>query len=316
MADTTSFDGHVAVLGAGTIGASWVALFIAHGLDVMVWDPDAAASARIEAGLPRQLQAVKRLMGDSPPVGRWWTADSAPAAVRGAGFVQESGSEDLLAKRRLFNAIAPDLGPAAIVASSTSTIMPSDLQHGLPYAERLVVGHPVNPPHLIPLVEVVGGRNTAEATVDQTMGFYRALGKYPIRLRSERPGHLINRIQAALWREAVDAVASGAASVADVDAVLTQALGLRWALLGPHATLHLGGGPGGLGHFMDHLGPAFVALWHDMRLPELSSEVRAKLIAGVQEELGGRDIAEVIAWREERLMDWLVARPPSLGTAG
>lgn len=301
--------GHVAVLGAGTIGASWVALFTAHGRDVAVWDPDPAAAGRIAAGLPRQVQAVQRLVGADIPLGRWWIADSAEAAVRGAGFVQESGSEDLAARRALYAAIAPVLGAGAIVAS----IQPSELQQGLPYADRLIVGHPVNPPHLIPLVEIVGGTLTAEETVERTMRFYRALGKHPIRLRSERPGHLVNRLQAALWREAVDAVASGAASVADVDAVLTHALGLRWALLGPHATLHLGGGPGGLGHFIDHLGPAFVALWHDMRLPDLSPETRDRLIAGVEEELGGRTIAEVTAWREARLLDWLAAHPPAAG---
>jgi 3-hydroxyacyl-CoA dehydrogenase len=166
-------------------------LFVAHGLDVAMWDPDPSAPARIETALERQLSAAKRLAKIDAPEGRWRMVATPAAAVDGAGFDQESGPEDLEAKRALFGQIGAALGSQTIVASSTSTLMPSVLQQELTFAERLLVGHPVNPPHIIPLVEIVGGKLTSEVTVERTTQFYRSLGKYPIRLRTERQGHLI-----------------------------------------------------------------------------------------------------------------------------
>jgi carnitine 3-dehydrogenase len=252
-----------AVLGCGVIGASWVTTFRAAGQPVRLWDPDSAAA-----------HAVAARHGDGLTV-----LDSPEAAVEGATFVQENGPEDLAVKRELFRRIGATLGPHALVASSTSTLQASELQDGLEYADRLLVGHPFNPPHILPLVEVVGGTATSEWALEKAMSFYAALGKHPIRLRIERPGHLANRLQAALWREAIDAVASGQASVADVDAAVTLALGPRWALTGPFATFALGGGEGGLAHFFEHLGAPFEALWDDAQRPHMTASLKQRVIA-------------------------------------
>lgn len=266
MVETTT-----AVLGCGVIGGSWVTAFRAAGQAVRLWDPDTAAA-----------HAVAARHGDRVTV-----LDSPEAAVEGAAFVQENGPEDIAVKRELFWRIGTTLGPHALVASSTSTLQASELQDGLEYADRLLVGHPFNPPHILPLVEVVGGAATAEWALETAMRFYAALGKHPIRLRVERPGHLANRLQAALWREAVDAVASGQASVADVDAAVTLALGPRWALTGPFATFALGGGGGGLAHFLEHLGAPFETLWDDARRPQMTASFKRRLVAEAAAEPGG-----------------------------
>ena len=299
--DLTVADRTIAVLGAGTIGASWAALFLAYGHDVAIWDPDPAAATRLADSIPRQVATVRDLRDVKVDAGAWSIAATPEAAVVGSAFVQENGPEASDAKHALYARISSALPPDAIVASSTSSLMPSALQKDVAFASRLLVGHPFNPPHLIPLVEVVPGKLTDAAIVSQAVAFYRALGKHPIELRTERPGHLANRLQAALWREAVDAVATGAASVADVDAAVTQALGPRWALLGPHATFHLAGGAGGLEHFIDHLGPAFVAQWRDLREPLLTPKLASLLVEGVSHEFPNRAPDELARDRDERL---------------
>jgi carnitine 3-dehydrogenase len=282
---TTAILTTTAVLGCGVIGSSWVTAFQAARHNVRVWDPDlAAAGAKAAAGL----DAVT-------------PCDTPEEAVAGAHFVQESGPENLAAKRALFARIGPSLDSGAVIASSTSTLQASDIQRGLDCADRIVVGHPFNPPHVMPLVEVIGGTATAEWAIDKAMSFYAALGKHPIRLRIERPGHLANRLQAALWREAVDAVACGQASVADVDAAVTLALGPRWALTGPYATFAIGGGEGGLAHFLEHLGAPFEALWDDARRPEMTVALTQKLIEDVARELDRSPLSRNRQAREERL---------------
>ena len=282
----------VAVLGCGTIGCSWAEAFLAAGFEVRAWDP--------HPGYQRALLSSAARYGRTLHV-----CNTAVSAISGAQFVQESAPENLELKAALYASIAAALAPTAVVASSASTIMPSVLQQGCDFAERMLVGHPFNPPHILPLVEIVGGTRTSEQSIELAMGFYRDVGKHPIRLRTERAGHLANRLQAAIWREAVDAVASGQADVADVDAVLTLALGPRWALTGPFATFNLGGGAGGLRHFLQHLGPAFEALWDDARRPLLTAALQERLIAQTSRAQGVRSVAEIAAARDLVLEDIL-----------
>ena len=207
----------VAVLGAGTIGASWTALFLARGLHVAVQDPNPAAEAYVRRYVAEVWPTLHRLgMVDDAAADRWGFHASAVAAVRGVDFVQENAPERLEIKRALYAEIDAALPSDAILASSSSGLMMTDLQLGLASAARMAIGHPFNPPHLIPLVEVIGGTATAPATVDWCLEFHRHLGKRPIHIRKEAPGHLANGLQAALSREAIHAVVSGLASVEDV----------------------------------------------------------------------------------------------------
>jgi 3-hydroxyacyl-CoA dehydrogenase len=179
--------------------------------------------------------------------------------------------------------------------------MPSEYQTECTRPERVVLAHPFNPPHLIPLVEVVGGRQTSVAAVERTMAFFHSVGKKPIRLRREIRGHIANRLQAALWQEAFHLVESGVASVSDVDAAIAHGPGLRWALLGPFLNLHLSGGPQGLAHVLAHLGPPTESMWRDLGTVHLNPELNEKLVAGVEDELTNLSFDEMLGARDALL---------------
>jgi len=295
-----------AVLGAGTIGASWTAWFLSRGIAVDVWDPRAEAADHVRRYVADAWPAMARLgmvAGASPDA---WRFHASPEdAVAGAEFVQENAPERLAVKRDLYARLDGALPTETILASSTSGLIMSEMQAGLKNAARFAVGHPFNPPHLIPLVEVVGGRDTAPETVQWCLQFYAHIGKKPIWIRKEAAGHLANRLQAALWREAVSAVVSGLASVEDVDTAISAGPGLRWAAMGPHMTFHLGGGEGGMTHMLDQFRPAFEAWWATMTTPELTDAVCQQIIDGVAAEARGRSIAELAADRDAILLPLL-----------
>jgi carnitine 3-dehydrogenase len=296
----------VAVLGAGTIGASWTAWFLARGMTVDVWDPRPEAEAYVRRVIADAWPALARLgMVASASPDAWQFVGEPEAAVQHAQFVQENAPERLPIKRELYARIDSVLPPDAILASSTSGLLMSEIQAGFRSASRFAVGHPFNPPHLIPLVEVVGGRETAPETIAWCLEFYRCIGKKPIHIRKEAPGHLANRLQAALWREAVSAVVTGLASVEDVDTAISAGPGLRWAVMGPHMTFHLGGGDGGITHMLDQFKPAFEAWWASMSTPELSSATMQQIIDGVAAEARGRSIAQLAAERDAILLPLL-----------
>jgi carnitine 3-dehydrogenase len=295
MADIT----HVAVLGAGTIGAGWAANFLAQGLSVAVSDPAPHAEAflhRFVEGAWPALTALGLAAGADPARVRF-TPDPA-AAVEGTQFVQENAPERLEVKQALFARVAGAMGAEAILSSSSSTLMPSAMQDGCAFADRLLLGHPFNPPHLIPLVEVCAGQRTDPAAVDRAIGFYRAIGKHPIRLNKEMPGHVSNRLQSALWREASYLVEQGVVDVTDVDAAIAKGPGLRWALMGPIMTYNLAGGQGGLRYLMDHI--PVDALWPTLGTPDLTPAFREALIAGVNAEAEGRPIDALARERDRK----------------
>jgi 3-hydroxyacyl-CoA dehydrogenase len=308
MTDTTGI-GRVAVIGAGTIGASWAAYFLAHGLEVTAYDPAPNGADFLKRTIEAAWLALTKLglaPGADPGRVRFF-ADPAEA-VEGADFVQENAPERIEVKTPLLQAIDAALPAEIVIASSTSGIIASRLQEGLRHPERLVIGHPFNPPHLIPLVEVVGGKATDARAIATAMSFYREIGKYPIEIRKEVPGHLANRLQAALWREAVHLVAEGVASVADIDAAIAQGPGLRWAIMGPHLTFHLAGGIGGMPHFMAHLAGPTTSWWQDLGNPVLTDGLKQVIVDGVAAEAGGRSVAELAGARDAALIDLLAAR--------
>jgi carnitine 3-dehydrogenase len=303
----------VAVVGAGTIGASWTAVFLAHGLQVAASDPAPDAEARLRRFIDDAWPVLARLspLPASPPHHALTVCGDPESAVAGADFVQENAPEREAVKQALLARIDAVLPPDIVIASSSSGLLISRLQAACRHPERCVIGHPFNPPHLIPLVEVVAGERTAPETVERAMAFYAGIGKRPIHIRREVPGHVANRLQAALWREAVHLVASGVASVADVDTAISEGPGLRWALMGPHLTFHLAGGSGGMAHFLDQLGPPLESWWGDLGHPSLTPETCAALTAGVAAETGGRDIATLASARDRFLIELLTLKKNS-----
>jgi 3-hydroxyacyl-CoA dehydrogenase len=300
----------IAIIGTGVIGASWTALFLAKGLEVIATDiaPDAEATLRrfVKAAWP----ALERL-GLAPGASQSHLAftPDMPAAVKSADFVQENGPERIDFKKKLYRQLDELLAADVIVASSSSGLTMSEIQSDCPlHPERCVIGHPFNPPHLVPLVEIVGGAKTSEATIDRVAEFYAGLGKQAVRLRKEVPGHVANRLQAALAREVYYLVAEGVVSAADVDTALSWGPGLRWGIMGNMMLNHLGGGPGGIEHFFQQFTGPMTAWWKVLGQPVLTLEVQKKLIDSVHAEVGSRSIAELEAQRDEALLGLIELR--------
>ena len=280
------------VVGTGAIGVSWVVLGLEHGLDVVAWDPAEGAEERLRA-------QVAVPTGDA---GSLRFADSLGEVGAAADLVLESGPERLEVKREIFAALDEAAAGDVLLTSSSSGLMPSTFQDACTHhPERVLVAHPFNPPHLVPLVEVVGGSATSAEAVEAALETLRHLGKRPIHIRREVPGHVANRLQAALWREAYHLVDQGIVSVADIDTAIADGPGLRWSLLGPFATQHLSGGPGGLGHVLEHLGPPMVEWWDDLGHPELTAGLVEKLVDGVAEELDGTSAEDLVGRRDQAL---------------
>ena len=296
----------VAVLGTGTIGASWAANFLARGLHVTASDPAPGA----EDALRRFVQnawptlAALGLAEGAAPSNLQFDADPV-AAVEGAQFVQENGPERIETKQALFAQVSGRLPPETVIASSSSTLLPTAMQEGCTHPERVLLGHPFNPPHLIPLVEVCGGAQTSEAAIETAMAFYAAIGKHPIRLKKEMPGHVSNRLQSAIWREAAYLVEQGVVDVADVDAAIAMGPGLRWAIMGPILTFHLGGGAGGLGYLMEHIDVS--KLWPGLGTPDMTPAFRQAMIEGVETEAGHRPVEDLARDRDAKLLAVLKA---------
>jgi 3-hydroxyacyl-CoA dehydrogenase len=300
----------VAIIGTGVIGASWASQYLAKGLDVIATDiaPDAETSLRrfVKAAWP----ALERIgLAPGASQSRLTFTPDMPTAVRGADFVQENGPERIDFKKKLYEQLDELLPADVIIASSSSGLTMSEIQSACRlHPERCVIGHPFNPPHLVPLVEIVGGAKTSEATIERAAEFYTGLGKQAVRLRKEVPGHVANRLQSALAREVYYLVAEGVISVTDIDKALCWGPGLRWGIMGQVLLNHLGGGQGGIEHFFDQFTKPMTAWWKVLGSPELTPEVRQKLIDGLHAEVGSRSVAELEAQRDDILLGLLELR--------
>jgi carnitine 3-dehydrogenase len=298
-----SSSGRIGVVGTGVIGASWAAYFLAKGFDVAASDPADGAEKRLRTLVDGFWPALERVgLAGGASVDRLRFDPDIVRAVEGCAFVQENGPERIDVKRDLLTKISAGVSPDSLIATSSSGILITDIQDAATHPERVVLGHPFNPPHLMPLVEVVGGRLTSEEAVKKALAFYGSIGKKPIHIRREIKGHVANRLQAALWREAFYLVEQGIASVEDVDTVIAHGPGLRWALLGPFLNLHLSGGAGGIAHALEHLGPSIESLWRDLGDVTLNEEPNAAIVRGVTEQLGAVDLACLTSQRDELLL--------------
>jgi 3-hydroxyacyl-CoA dehydrogenase len=300
----------VTIIGTGVIGASWAALYLAKGLEVVATDIAPNAEAALKGFVGAAWPALKRL-GLAPGASQSQLSftPKIEVAVSGADLIQENGPERLDFKQKLYGQL-DDLLPAdVIIASSSSGLTMSEIQSGCrSHPERCVIGHPFNPPHLVPLVEIVGGAKTSEETIQRVAEFYQAIGRRTVRVRKEMPGHVANRLQAAIAREVYYLVAEGVVSAADVDTALCWGPGLRWGLMGNMLLNHLGGGTGGMEHFLEQFTRPMTAWWKSLGNPVLTPEVQRKLIDSVHAEVGSRSIEELAAERDEMLLGLLELR--------
>lgn len=296
----------VAVIGAGLIGASWAAYFLKHGLDVSVYDPITNAEDDFYKTLQKALEDLARLGSEQPtPAGKISFTNNLEEALTDCDYVQENGPEHIDIKQQLLHEVDQLSATDILIGSSTSSFICSDLQATCADPHRIIVAHPFNPPHLIPLVELGAGKQTSLAAIDAAYNFFTQIGKSPIKIKKEAVGHVANRLTAALWQEAVHIVAEGIASVSDVDRAICDGPGLRWAVNGPHMLYHLGGGKGGIKSYLEHLGPAQEARWKTLGKPVLDQETCQKIIEGVIEEAGDLKIEQLANIRDEKLIEIL-----------
>jgi 3-hydroxyacyl-CoA dehydrogenase len=301
----------IAVIGTGVIGASWSALFLAKGLEVVATDVAPNAEAALKRFIESAWPALKRLgLAPGASQAKLSFKTDLTTAVKGADLVQENGPERIEFKRKLYGQLDELLPAEVIIASSSSGLTMSEIQAACRFhPERCVIAHPFNPPHLVPLVEIVGGVKTSEETIQCVADFYTALGKRTVRLHKEVPGHVANRLQSALSREVYHLVAEGVVSAADADTALSWGPGLRWGIMGSLLLNHLGGGQGGIEHFFQQFAGPMTAWWKVLGQPVLTPEVQKQLIDSVHAEVGSRSVDELAAERDEMLIELIQLRP-------
>jgi 3-hydroxyacyl-CoA dehydrogenase len=308
---------NIAIVGTGVIGASWAALYLARGLNVIATDPAPNAEANLRSFIDAAWKDLQ-VIGLSPNASRdhlQFTTDM-KKVLSNADLVQENGPERQDFKIKLFADMDAATPEDTIIASSSSGLTMSVMQSACKHPERCVTGHPFNPPHIIPLVEVVAGAKTSPETVERAISFYASIGKKPIHVHKEVVGHVANRLQAALYREIVYLVEQGVLDVADSDAAVCWGPGLRWGLMGPNLLFHMGGGPGGIQHFMEQFTGPMSAWWKDLgTITEFSPEVKQTIVNGVLNEANGRSIAELEEERDSMLLELLTTRSKAEKTA-
>jgi len=299
----------IAIVGTGVIGASWAACYLARGFDVVATDPAPNAEAKLRAYVK---EAWELLSANGLAVGasldRLSFTSNLKDALAHADFVQENGPEKPDFKIKLFADMDEATPADSIIASSSSGLTMDVIQSGCKRPERCVIGHPFNPPHIIPLVEVVGGAKTSEETVQRAMAFYASIGKKAIRLYKALPGHVANRFQAALYKEVLYLVQQGVLSVEDADAAICYGPGLRWGVIGPSLQWHLGGGPDGIHHFMEHLMQPLAGMIAALTPPNITDDLKQSVVDGVLREAQNRSVEQLSKQENQVLMGLLSLR--------
>jgi len=299
----------IAIVGTGVIGASWAAQYLARGFDVVATDPAPNAEANLRKYVDEAWKQIT-IIGLTPGASkdRLSFTSSMKDALSKADFVQENGPERPDFKIKLFADMDDATPMDSLIASSSSGITMSVMQSACKHPERCVVGHPFNPPHIIPLVEIVGGTKTSPKAIQQALTFYASIGKKPILLHKELPGHVGNRLQAALYREVMYLIEQGVLSVADADAAVSWGPGLRWGVMGPSLQWHVGGGAGGIKHFMEHLMGPLEGMIKALGNPQISPDLKQTITEGVLQEANNRSVEQLADEENEMLVGLLALR--------
>ena len=297
-----------AALGVGVIGSGWVARALANGLDVVAWDPGAGAEQQLRANIANAWPALERIgLKPGASQSRLRFVATVEECVKDADFIQESAPEREDLKVQLHVQISTAARPNAIIASSTSGLLPSEFYANARHPERCVVGHPFNPVYLLPLVEVLGGNRTAPGTIDAAIQIYTDLGMRPLRVRKEVPGFIADRLLEALWREALHLVNEGVATTGEIDDAIRFGAGIRWSFMGTFLTYTLAGGDAGMRHFMTQFGPALELPWSKLVAPKLTDALIDRVVEGTSEQQGDRSIKQLERYRDDCIISVLDA---------
>ena len=308
---------HIAIVGAGVIGVSWSAYYLARGFDVVATDPAPNAEATLRKYVDEAWPLLTSIgLSDGASRDRLTFTASLQNALADADFVQENGPERPDFKMKLFADIDAAAPVDSIIASSSSGITPSVMQAKCKHPERVLVGHPFNPPHLIPLVEVVGGAKTSPAYIERAMAFYASIGKKPILLKKEIPGHVANRLQVALYKEVLYLIEQDVLSVADADAAVSWGPGLRWGIMGPNLQFHLAGGAGGIKHFFEGVFAGLLPMFKVLGNPNITPELEARVAEGVLQEAGDQSVEQLAQDENQKLVALLRLRAEGAAAPG
>ena len=295
-------ENQIGVVGAGLIGMSWAGLFSAFGYETTVYDPYLKKQHLAHQKISKIWGSLDLLFDDLKNKKEVKFSDKIDD-LKFTTFIQENCPEDLSLKKNIISKIEKIVSKDTVISSSTSSFMPSELQNSCIRPDRIIVGHPMNPPHLIPVVEIVLGKAFSHEISTRAKSFYNSLERVPVQIKKEMRGHLANRLTSALYREAVYLVSEGVADVEDVDTVMSNGPGLRLALLGPHMNYHLGGGEGGYRYYLEHLGPSQEVRWKTLGQSPLTPELKEKLIHGIESQKP--DMSELIPNRDNSLIEIL-----------
>ena len=298
----SQYENHIGVVGAGLIGLSWAGLFSAFGYQTTVYDPYLTKPKKALQAID-DIWASLDLLFENLNNKKEVKLSNKIADLKFSTFIQENCPEDLPFKQQIILELEKIVSDKTVIASSTSSFLPSELQKSCIQPERIIVGHPMNPPHLIPLVELVLGKVSSQEIASRAKSFYNSLNRIPVQIKKEMRGHLANRLTSALYREAVYLISEGIADVKDVDTVISNGPGLRLALLGPHMNYHLGGGSGGYRHYLEHLGPSQEERWKTLGQASLTPELKEKLIEGIESQ--NINVSELKIKRDKSLIEIL-----------
>jgi carnitine 3-dehydrogenase len=292
----------MALLGSGVIGSGWAARALAKGLDVVAWDPGPGAEQILRQRVENAWPALERAgLAPGASLQRLRFVDSVEACVDGADLIQENAPENLALKMDLHARASAAAPPDALIASSTSGLLPSEFYARAVHPERCLVAHPFNPVYLLPLVEIVGGERTSAATIAAATQIYTGLGMRPLHVRTEVPGFIADRLMEAMWREALHLINDGIANTAEIDDAVRFGCGLRWSFMGSFLTFTLAGGDAGMRHFMAQFGPALKLPWTHLEAPELSDALLDRIVDGTEQQRDGRSIAALERYRDDCL---------------
>jgi len=298
----------VGLVGGGVIGGGWAARCLAHGLDVVAWDPGAGAEARMRGKIENAWPALTRLgLKEGADPARLRFVARVEQAVEAADFVQESAPENEDLKRQLFAQLDAAARPGVLIASSSSGLLPTRFASECGHPGRVLVGHPFNPVYLLPLVEVLGGESTAPDSLALASEFYRSIGMRPLRVRTEIPGYISDRLQEALWREILHMVAEGVATTDELDDAIRFGPGLRWAFMGTCMIFHMAGGDDGMRHMLAQFGPALKLPWTKLEAPELTEQLIDRMVEGTEKQAGTRSISDLERYRDDALISVMEA---------
>lgn len=295
----------IGIVGAGLIGSGWASRCLARNINVIAYDPSPEGESVIRTHIENAWHALKKLGFDPKNAGQFTFTNNLKELCENVEFIQESAPDSLEIKSRLHQDIDQFANPETIVASSSSGLLPSDIQNNTYHPERIVIGHPFNPVYILPLVEIVCGSQTSEQTAQNAALFYREIGMYPLMVKKEVEGYISDRLQEAIWREALHLVSDGIASTKDIDDAIVYGPGLRWAIMGTCLTFHLAGGEHGMKHMLEQFGPALQLPWTHLKAPELTQALADKMIEGTKSQAEGHSVQELERLRDNCLIEIL-----------